>query len=131
MHKYIITRGKSRFVDFWKAEMEAIFLPIKFKNSEKQEVASNVQLVMRPVQLWELVYPEEHDAKVTNLIGNTGYDHHNFILKVKDWFVGLLGLDVVRVEPTLTEKPIPRQFVGVTILGNKKDKRDGNGNELL
>ena len=131
MHKYILTRGISRYVDAWKLDMEAVFLGKTMKDSLGNVVPYQAQLVLRPVQLWEMVYPEEHDAKVTNMIGDTGYQHHSWLLKIKDYAMRIFGLEFKKVERTLTEKAIPRPFVGVTILGNKPDRRDGNGNELL
>lgn len=131
MHKYIITRGKSRYVNNFKEAMEEVYLLSEIKDSNGNKIPMNVQLVMRPVQLWEVVYPEEHDARITNLIGNECFSHKGFMMKVKAFFVKLLGLEITKVKTTLTERPIPREHMSIIILGNKKDRRDGNGNELL
>ena len=132
MHKYIITRGKSVYVDTWKDEMEANFLPIPMKDGNGKDVAgAQIQLVMRPVQLWELVYPEGQEQKVLSLIGITGYDNKKLFTKIKEIVCKMLGLENPQKEASIMNKAIPRPFVGVHILGNKKDDYDAHGNEML
>ncbi len=131
MHKYIVTRGKSVYVDQWKDEMEGQFLGFNLNDGNNKPLPpSAVQLVMRPIQLWELIYPEQHDQKVLGMIGNPGYADKVFT-KLKKFFCRLLGLEMTEMGISLMHKPIPRKFVSVHILGNKPDDKDIHGNEML
>ena len=131
MHKYIITRGKSVYVNQWKDEMEGKFLAHKLKDANNKDLPpSAVQLVMRPIQLWELVYPEDQEDNVNNLIGEERYQDSIFT-KLKNFFCRLVGLEKAELKQSLMMKPIPRKLVAVHVLGNKKDDKDRHGNELL
>lgn len=134
MHKYIITRGKKRHVRNFIDDIEENFLPFYPKNEEGVKKKLMTQIVARPVELWELVYPEGSDNKVMKLLGAEGYQQHNFRKIIKDFLMRLIGLKKSKdPQPDITNvvPPIQRGFVGVHILGNKKDAKDKNGNEML
>lgn len=53
MHLYITTRGIKQDVDRFIQDLQAQYFPIE--HSGKKAL---VQLAMRPIQLWEVVFPE-------------------------------------------------------------------------
>ncbi len=134
MHKFIITRGVSKYVRRWKENLEEVFMAHPLKNKDGK-VTSNgqVQLVMRPFELWELVYPEQHDDTICKLIGDEGYGHQGALKKGMRFIAKLLGLEKTEGKADLTNiiPQAPRPHVAVHVLGNKKDKRDANGNEMI
>lgn len=54
MHLYVITRGIKDQVDNLINDLQAQYFPYKMNNEEFV-----VQLAVRPIQLWELVLPEQ------------------------------------------------------------------------
>jgi len=62
MHLYAITRGIKNDVDRFITLLQGAFLPY--------DKAKVVQVAVRPVQLWEIVFPEEHkDIMLTTVLG--------------------------------------------------------------
>ena len=71
MHTYLLTRGIKHEVDQFITELQGKYLPFKWRdlnNKDNQLQDTMVQLGVRPIQLWELVYPEEsRDVIMTTL----------------------------------------------------------------
>ena len=62
MHTYLLTRGIKHEVDQFITELQGKYLPFKWRNVNDKDSKiqdTMVQLGVRPIQLWELVYPEE------------------------------------------------------------------------
>ena len=127
MHLYFATRGINQQVDIWKMFMQTQMFPWKRTNLKtKKEETTFVQGSLRPVQLWEYVFPEESLQEVLammNLQGNEGAP------------TGLSSAKMAMIRKALQCKPIPKleeiernRFVncdGVSIhpIGIKKDRR--------
>lgn len=67
MHFIFGTRGIQHCIDLWHTQMQGVWLPFKRTNLDtgKEEV-TNVQLALRPIQLWEAVFPHDHLNTVLN-----------------------------------------------------------------
>src|SRR3990167_5748280 len=60
MHLYLITRGPKYISDMWQANMQSQFSCWKRKNLKTgMDETSKVQWNLKPIQLWEVVAPEE------------------------------------------------------------------------
>ena len=72
----MMTRGVKHGVDQFITQLQGKYLPFKWRmNKEgkldhKGEMIENghTQLQVRPIQLWEIVFPEEHKDIVLNTI---------------------------------------------------------------
>lgn len=75
MHLYIITRGHKLFVDEFITQMQGKYLPYKWKKkqpdgTEKVE-DTMLQVAVRPIQLWEIAFPQEHlDTMMATIFRN-------------------------------------------------------------
>ena len=69
MHLYCITRGIKQDVDRFISNLEAQYFPynVRLPGSDEIQKAA-VQLSMRPIQLWEIVFPKEHLDEVRTLM---------------------------------------------------------------
>ena len=65
MHLYTLTRGIKHCVDQYVNDCQAQF----FKYG-----AGMLQLSMRPIQLWEIVFPQEHLKEVLGTVCNGDYN---------------------------------------------------------
>ena len=75
MHLDFITRGVQHQVDLFKTFMQAQMFDWKRTNlaTGKEEV-SGVQGALRPIQLWEYVFPEESLGEVLAMLGIQDFD---------------------------------------------------------
>lgn len=91
-----------------------------------------LQLVPRPVQLWELAFPEEHKEKVFKMIGDDGFtkvgkegEHKgriNWIKNLTNKLIKMIGLEKIPMTVNDDKKTrINRDNVGVHLIGTKKD----------
>lgn len=70
MHLYTITRGIKKDVDEFIKLLQGVFLPYKFETKKGKIENGTVQIQVRPIQLWEIVFPEEHkDLILTTVLG--------------------------------------------------------------
>lgn len=61
MHLYILTRGIKKEVDDLITQLQGKYLPFKYRKEGEKELKDLVlQIGVRPIQLWEIVYPEEY-----------------------------------------------------------------------
>lgn len=118
MHAYVLVRGTKRYVRRWQEDLEIAFLPHKFA----EDKVGAVQLSVRPIQLFEVVFPEAEKEKVLKLIGALDYPNHTLIRKAARFFARILGL-----EPCQPVKdPIIYPHIEVFAIGTLQDvKKDG------
>ncbi len=134
MHLYMLTRGKSNFVRRFKEDLEANFLPYNLNG-----VAHNLQVVMRPVQLWEVAFPEAQKDAILSLIGDDplnqttedgGRAGPNAWIK---WLIGKvvekLGLKKIPEKWNQVKQQLPRINVAVHLVGLKEDFKEPVVNE--
>lgn len=138
MHLYVLTRGILSATKEWENNLAAQYLPFevleKMKNGKLKKKPTKYvsQLAIRPVNLYEIVFPEECLQDVLGMVkpscnkGNVG----KFARFIK-MFTRMLGLKKI---PEYTPKMLP-PGIGVSVigLGLKKDKMNwkkidkGNG----
>ncbi len=119
-HTYIITRGVKLYVDQLIADLQARFLPFKYKGEDKV-----IRLGVRPIQLWELTYPKDcRDIVHTTLFGkNKGEPlhkkHSKFVWAIRK----ALGVDPIS-DYNLVDKELCliKDNVDITAIGEKDDE---------
>lgn len=143
MHLYLITRGIKHDVDRFIREMTSKYVPYKFYNKDTGKIEmGGVQVAMRPVQFWEVIFPEETRDTILNTLwpqdrkevckGHFG----NIATRKFKWILD-------RIRKLLGAEPIPEDYKNVTHLplymhnvefigvGIKKDARNKDGIERL
>lgn len=135
MHIFIATQGIKRLVDKFMQDLGAWYLPYK------KEGVTHVELGVRPIQLWELIIPEESYETVMRSIHMNANGSMTSSDERKLSFTGKQGLSMLR--KALGAKPCPKWNkegearlltngnVGVLPIGVRKDKRSKDGVELL
>lgn len=124
MHLFVVMRGHKMWMDQFVNELQSQYLPYRY---EKGKIGM-VQLAVRPIQLFDVVFPEEHLEKVLGML--QPYDSKNtkfaFFLR-----------KLMKLLP-IPKKRYPRpinifgQHVDVTGVGIKKDERSkDSGIEML
>ena len=137
MHLYVVARGVLNEIKRWERALENQFLPTKYIHPETKKIEEGfVQLGVRPVQLYEIVFPKEQLNRVLNIVNpsvgsyadryKSGYKWINRIAK----FLGLKKI------PKWTPEPITPMYkspwVGVHGIGIKEDvKHPDNGGEMI
>lgn len=59
MHLYVVTRGIKHCVDRFISDLQAQYFPFEFTDPETKKKSNIIQLGVRPIQLWEIVFPKE------------------------------------------------------------------------
>ena len=136
MHLYIATKGIKKEVDDFIMQLQGKYLPIQWRAKKEDPMQNSyVQLSVRPVQLWEIGYPEPAHDVVCNTIlgkfkdykgveGNNGIVpcEHKWINKFIWFFRKCLHLDPVpEWKEEVGQMPICKQAIMVVGLGTKKD----------
>ncbi len=124
MHLYMLTRGIKHEVDRMIRELSSQYLPFTWKKKKKMLV----QVAVRPVQLWEVVFPKEHLDPLVKSLGGGGIPLHQ--KKYGKWVTFLRKLLGAKKLPKnlKTDKYIPfhNQATGTVIVGIKEDEmKDG------
>lgn len=120
---YFMTRGHKTWIDQWITELQGKYLPYEY-NGQK----GMLQIILRPIQLWEVAFPEEHRDIVYNSIFNKDL---NFGLHQSDW-KGKIALSFLRKslnakkikkwDITKQWMPLTRQGMSVIGIGERQDK---------
>jgi hypothetical protein len=121
MHLYCLTRGIKKEIDQFITELQGKYLPFTMSG-----VDCFVQFAVRPIQLWEFVFPEPmKDVVLTTILGKDGgktqhKKHNKFV-----WALRKI-LDVKKIPNYNTEKfmPISRQHMEIVGIGIKEDYYD-------
>ena len=127
MHLYFILRGARKYIRRFKEDIEMETVPWK-----KDGNNYIIQLCPRTVEIVELVFPEEHLKKVLNLIGDDNPSGINsdgsnkggvkWYKKLRNFILKMIpNVEPVPIFERNKSKMIPRQEVGVHVLGIKKD----------
>ena len=140
MHLYVLTRGILSATKRWENDLSAQYLPFKVlekgKNGKLKKKPSPylAQLAVRPINLYEIVFPEECLDDVLGIVkpsctkGVAGK-----FSKFINMFSKMMGLTKI---PNYTPKILPPgDGVSVIGLGLKKDKlnwdKKKRGNEVF
>ena len=133
MHLYFISRGVKHFRDIFVTQMQGRFFPWKRKNLKTGvEEMHAVQGALRPIELWEYVFPEESLPEVIAMLDAHGLGGESVtapkrtkLLKMgmkKALNAESLPKDIKKVD---TMK-VFRNGVAIDIIGIKKDKKQKN-----
>lgn len=142
MHAYIMTRGIKHKVDQFITELQGKYLPFQYPNKDGKNELNMLQLSVRPIQLWEIVYPAEHNDVVLNTLlnGTNGQTHqkkHHWVVNKIRW---LLGVKEIPEYNKANKMPVALDSIEVVGIGvkddywvnsktgekvNKEDRKDG------
>ena len=149
MHLYIIPRGIKHEVDRFINDLQAQYFPYKAVGKMRKDLERSmgkklkegevlgVQLAVRPIIPYELVFPEESLKEVLSTIwpdeeypksANWKIDQLKKIMRKT------LGAEKISEEDWDTKGPkrmVYKQNVGIDLIGIRKDNKDGEGNETL
>lgn len=134
MHLYIITRGIKNWVDQFITELQGKYVPFRFRDPKDNQIKDCMaQVAVRPIQLWEIVFPEDcKDVMLTTILDKTymtqkGYGgglltqhkkHEKFIWGLRK----MLGIKPIQEFNRNNALPICRNHVEVVGIGIKKDR---------
>ena len=124
MHVYILTRGIKNLQDQFITELQGKYLPYRFPNPKTKELETfHVQVGVRPIQLFEIVFPEEHkDIMLRTILSGDGKP---LIKSHKKWIWALrkaLGVEPIPEFQTKGEElPLQKANVDKIGIGIKKD----------
>ena len=128
-HLYIATRGIINDVERFITHMRAQYFPYKYKGKD-----CYAQLGMRPIQLWEVVVPEDAIPQLCkSLWGTNPTPRAEWKYK---WQLGMLrnalgAKKIPKFDEKLQSKIIYRQNVGIYPIGIKEDNHMEDGTEIL
>lgn len=129
MHLYVMVRGINDAVQRWENDVSAIYLPIKAKIGAIGKVENcRVRTAVRPIQLYEIVFPEEQLNTILETIPETGTTHP-WMKKILPFFRKLMG--VSKPEIRKHNGAVVAPHIAISYIGLKKDARDEDGCELL
>jgi len=124
MHLYLISRGIKHDVDRFITELQGKYLPFKYPDKDGNMKDVMVQVGVRPIQLWEVVFPEEHKDMMLNTLfqsnpqGATQHKKHNkFIFAIRK----ILGVDPIPEYKKDQVMPIYLRNTELSAIGIKKD----------
>jgi hypothetical protein len=128
MHTYILIRGIQKDAERWIEDMSYKFLPFIYDGKQTM-----MQLSMRPIWLYECVYPEAvHDAFIQTIQPNTkevdgGY-YQNYD-KIFWTLRKMIGLNKTEINPSAVYKidqsqSFSRVNLGVHLIGSKPDEKE-------
>lgn len=122
MHLYVMTRGIKWAVDRFITQLQGKCFPMKLMKGGKSG-KKVVEVAVRPIQLWEIVYPREaHDLMVNALIDNDKTQHR----KHRKWVAVLRKiLGVKKLQKTDRDGmkfPIFKDHIEIIGIGCKEDR---------
>ena len=138
MHLYLLTRGMKFWSDEFIKQLEGKYLAWKVaKDGTAGFKAGNyaTQIQVRPIQLYEIVFPEEHkDLVLTTCLGKNngmkGKTQYTWQQKYINWMRWILKLEPIPEYNDAAEMPIMRQHIELIGIGIKKDRYE-DGTEML
>ena len=137
MHLFVLTRGHQDWVKRWANDLAAQYFPYNIPQDVsgtnlKAGTIAQVQLAVRPIQLFELVMPEPCLGEVCHSLWPTNIDHTKYDKKL--WLLRkILGAQPVpKFDENLPARIINNQFVACYPVGIKPDKfNEIDGHEEL
>ena len=147
MHAYGIFRGVKKELDDAIAQLQGQYLPFEvFKDGAAglKKGKYLAQLQVRPIQLYEFVFPKEHkDFVLTSIfvdpsnqvdrgnektMSHTKSKRHDKAI----WFLRkVLGVKKAEWKPTIEKWPIPFSHLDRVLIGIKEDYNFDDGTEAL
>lgn len=138
MHLYMMTRGLKRQVDRFIETLGSQFCPPAMATPDKNDVGAvkgmyHAELMIRPIQLWEVVFPKESLGLVLTTIFPAGdlmqhKKHEKFVWGIRK----ILGVEKIPKEWDSKKKfLIDRSGVETVGIGIKEDYTREDGTEAL
>ena len=122
-----MTRGIKPDVDRFINDLMGKYLPFNYKGAP-----SLVQIAVRPLQLWEIVFPREHKDIVLNTVlcgdGKTQHKKHKKWITVLRKILGIQKIPEFKTDAVLPVYRANTEFIGV---GIKEDYNFEDGTEAL
>lgn len=118
MHLYVLARGNKDKLDRWVNDILAQYLPFEY---EKGKPKGLLQVSVRPIQLYEIVFPEEHLETVLGMVRPYGCKFSKRIQRLAGVFRKVMGLDKIPEKEARCNNRVISPFVNVVGLGTKKD----------
>jgi len=135
MHLYIITRGIKHEVDKFITQLQGKYLPFEVKKGAAglKKGKYMIQTSVRPIQLWEIAYPKEHnDLMCASLLNK---DKGKPLQKWQEKFVWGIrkALKLKKIPKYKTDEifPISRDHMEIVGLGVKEDYSFEDGTEAI
>ena len=130
MHLYIATRGQKHLVETLMNNLQGIMLPYKATPHADKNNPSFLQMGIRPLQLWEIAFPEEHLNVVLASLEGSEFrtDDNRWIPSFIGWCMklkGILGLKDIPKDYDKTKKfliPNRDPAIDIKYIGIKKDE---------
>ena len=132
MHLYVVMRGIKRAQDYFIEQLGTLKYPIWIRK-DGQLIQAKVQLAIRPIQLYEIVFPEDSFEDVYKAVWPAGYQRKG----ITNWFISklryLFGAEKMPEVPKdwKPDEDIYREGVEVAGIGVKQDKFTYEGLEQL
>lgn len=130
MHIYFITRGIKQDVDRFIRELSSKYLPFMYKGKK-----AVVQNALRPIQLWEMVFPEGcKNEMLSTVFGDSKTFKVTQHKKHKKWLSVIrkvLGVKPIPNEWEFKPLPVYRQNMETAGIGIKEDYKFEDGTEGL
>lgn len=123
-----MTRGAKQWSDEFITELQGKYLPFRWRAPQTKElIDTNVQLSVRPIQLYEIVFPEEHKDIILNTILDdydtvkSRFTQHKFHNKVIWAIRKALHIDPIPEYKRDIKFPVCKNNIEVVGIGVKKD----------
>ena len=127
MHLYTIVRGNKPVVDKWLNFLLSQFFPYRYrvnmKDPKEQPQDGLLQFSVRPIQLYEMVFPEGAYRQVLSMVQPYGERNAKMAYVIRK----ILGADKImpeKIDPHWSYQTFARD-IDVTPVGVKKDKYYG------
>ena len=133
MHLVIATRGIKNDVDRWISDLQAIYMKKKMPKSEPEKQGW-VQFAVRPIQLWDFVFPREAMQEILATVRpNPLWENQKNMKKYVNAMRKIMHLKKIpKIKPGTLKKimfePTNIQRLGI---GIKEDVDNKDGEEML
>ena len=129
MQVYFAARGQKLFLDEFIKQLQGKYLPYKHPDKDgKTLVVDQLQLGVRPIELYEVAFPAEHKDLVLNTIlnGQKSETSQNFTTpKILDvavkWIRRMMGLKEIPEYNKDLAMPVMREHLQIIGIGMKDD----------
>ena len=118
---YVIARGL--YLNRWVEDLSHKYLPYEYLPGVK----GHIQLAVRPVQLFEIAFPEPQLQKVLNIVNPTIDDYsgkYKWLYNIIKSIAKMLGLKKLPkgMKPIVDADTVKDWMMGVHLVGIKKDE---------
>jgi hypothetical protein len=120
MHLWMVSRGIKHDVDRMITQLQGKYLPFEMDDKSKKMA---VQLAVRPIQLWELVFPEPSLQTILNTLAPMNWKREGHFKHLQSAVrLALKGEKVPEADRKTPVLPLYHENIELQLLGIKKDK---------